>query len=313
MRIHIGTPIDDDARIVALFEQTLPEADIALIGGSVGDYSNVPPADYVVTGYRNATLFDRERSMKAIFTFSAGVAHVLALPNLPRDVPIIRLEDAGMGEQMMRYVLAATLRFAQRFDAYAKQQREGIWRAEKPKAPREFRIGVMGVGVIGSAIASALVPFGFGVRGFARERKSIEGVECYAGSAALDEFLSGLDVLVATMPVTRETTGILNRATLSRLAPGAHVVNIGRGALLVDTDLLALIDEGHLSGATLDVFDEEPLRRDHPYWRRAEIAVTPHVAGVTLPDQAVAQIAAKIRRLERGLPVTGVVDRERGY
>ena len=251
--------------------------------------------------------------MKAVFTFSAGVAHVLALPNLPRDVQIIRLEDAGMAEQMVRYVLAATLRFTQRFDVYAEQQRECVWRDWKPRAAHDVRIGVLGIGVIGTAIARALTGMSFDVRGFAQHRKSVDGVRSFAGDAELAQFLDGLDVLIATLPLTAKTAGILNRATLSRLARLAHVINIGRGGLLVDADLLALIDEGRLSGATLDVFNEEPLPFDHPYWRRAEIAITPHVAGVTLPEQAVAQIAAKIERLERGLPVTGVVDRARGY
>ncbi|HEY2816457.1 MAG TPA: glyoxylate/hydroxypyruvate reductase A [Casimicrobiaceae bacterium] len=313
MRIHISTPIDQETRLAAMFREALPDADVALVDGASANGVDLAPADYVVIGYRNAGLFDRERRMKAIFAFSAGVRHLLALPNLPRDVPVIRLEDAGMAEQMVRYVLAATLRFTQRFDLYAGQQREALWRDWKPRAPHEFRIGVLGLGVIGSEIARSLAKLGFSVRGFAQRSKSIEGIQSFAGSEALDLFLTDLDVLVSVLALTPETIGILNRATLSRLARGAHVINIGRGAHLVDADLLALIDEGKLSGATLDVFNEEPLPADHPFWRRPEIAITPHVAGVTLPDQAVAQIAAKIRLLERGSTVTGIVDRERGY
>ena len=313
MRLHISTPIDEEARIVTMFREALPEAEVALVDGSERNRTDFAPADYVITGYRNTRLFDCERGMKAIFTFSAGVGHVLALPNLPRDVPLIRLEDAGMAEQMVRYVLAATLRFTQRFDLYAKQQREGRWLDWKPKGVEQFRVGVLGLGVIGRRIAGCLATLGFTVRGFARHRKAIDGVHCFAGDHELIEFLTDLDVLVAVLALTPETVGILNRSTLSRLASGAHVINIGRGAHLVEADLLTLIDEGKLSGATLDVFNDEPLPADHPFWRRHEIVVTPHVAGVTLPDQAVAQIASKIRRLERGLPVSGVVDRERGY
>ena len=309
MRVHVSMPIEEEARILAMFREALPGADVALVDDRAPDLA---PADYVVAGYRNATLFDRERRMKAIFTFSAGVGHLMTLPNLPRDVPIIRLEDAGMAEQMVRYALAATLRFTQRFDVYAKQQRDGIWRDWPSFAAGDVDVGVLGIGVIGSEIARALARLGFAVRGFSRRRKSIDGVRAFAGDE-VTEFLTGLDVLVSVLPRTSETIGILNRATLSRLARGAHVVNIGRGAHVVDADLLALIDERHLSGATLDVFNDEPLPSGHPFWRRPEITVTPHVAGVTLPEQAVAQIAAKIGRLERGLTVTGVVDRERGY
>ena len=313
MRIHISTPIEQETRIVAMFREALPNAEVALVDGSHGNGAEPEPADYVVAGYRNAGLFDRERRMKAIFAFSAGVRHLLALPNLPRGVPVIRLEDAGMAEQMIRYVLAATLRFTQRFDLYAKQQRQALWRDWKPRAASEIRVGVLGLGVIGGEIARALAKLGFSARGFAQNSKSIDRVQCFAGAEALAPFLTDLDVLVSVLALTPETIGILNRSTLSRLARGAHVINIGRGAHLVDADLLALIDEGKLSGATLDVFNEEPLPADHPFWRRPQIAITPHVAGVTLPDQAVAQIATKIRLLERGLPVSGIVDRERGY
>src|SRR5438477_6518124 len=226
MRLHISTPIDEEARIVTMFREALPEAEVALVDGSERNRTDFAPADYVITGYRNTRLFDCERRMKAIFTFSAGVAHVLALPNLPRDIPVIRLEDAGMAEQMIRYVLAATLRFTQRFDIYAKQQREGRWLDWKPKGAHEFRIGVLGVGVIGHEIARALAGLGFAVRGFARHRKSIDGVQCFTGDEELGPFLSELDVLVTVLTLTPDTNGILNRTTLSRLARGAHVINI---------------------------------------------------------------------------------------
>ena len=313
MRIHISTPLDDAPRIVTLFERALPAAQVGLVDGSIVTERDPAQADYVVTGYRNATLFYRERRMKAIFAFSVGVGHLLSLPNLPRDVPLIRLEDAGMAGQMIRYVLAASLRFAQCFDVYARQQRDHAWHQLAPRAPHEIEIGVLGLGVIGGAIARALVAQGFVVRGFSRTPKAVAGVRCICGEARLDEFLRGLDVLVSILPLTADNVGILDRRTLSLLADGAHLINIGRGAHLVDDDLLALLAEGKLSGATLDVFRDEPLAADHPFWARPEIALTPHISGVTLPDQAVAQIADKIQRIERGLPVTGVVDRARGY
>ena len=310
MRIHISTPIDQAPRIVALFREALPNADVRLVDGSVAERRE--QADYVVTGYRNAALFSCERKMKAVFAFSAGVGHLLALSNLPRDVPLIRLEDAGMAGQMVRYVLAATLRFAQRLDRYAMQQRKHEWRQLEPRAPQSIQVGVLGLGAIGIRIAHALVAQGFTVRGFSRTQKSIDGVQCFCG-ADFNAFLNGLDVLVNVVPLTADTRGILDRRTLSLLADGAHLVNVARGPHLVEQDLLALLDAGKLSGATLDVFEQEPLPRDHPFWTRPEIAITPHISGVTLPDEAVTQIAAKIRMLERGLPVTGVVDRDRGY
>jgi len=313
MRIHISTPIDEASRIAALFSDALPTAQVGLVDGTTVGGDDPAQADYVVTGYRNVALFHRERRMKAIFAFSAGVGHLLSLSNLPRDVPLIRLEDAGMAAQMVRYALAAALRFAQRLDVYAQQQRERVWRQLPPRSPGSIQVGVLGLGAIGAAIARALAEQGFAVRGFSRTAKSIGGVRCISGDTRLGEFLTGLDLLVNMLPLTAQTRGILNRANLSRLANGAHLVNIARGAHLVDADLLGLLDEGRLGGATLDVFHDEPLPADHPFWGRPGIAITPHVSGVTMPEEAVAQIAEKIMRLERGLPVTGVVDRERGY
>jgi glyoxylate/hydroxypyruvate reductase len=316
VRIHISTPIDEAPHIVALFRDALPGAHVRLVDGAAADLGEGEhgdeQADYIVTGYRNATLFERERSMKAIFAFSAGVGHLLSLPDLPRAVPLIRLEDAGMAGQMIRYVLAATLRFAQGFDRYARQQRAHAWRQRAPRAPHDVRVGVLGLGTIGSAIAQALAAQGFAVRGYARTPKTLAGVRCMAGGD-FDAFLNGLEVLVNIVPLTPATEGILNRRTLSQLADGAHLINIARGAHLVESDLIALLDSGKLSGATLDVFRDEPLPEDHPFWDRPDVAITPHVAGVTLAIAAVAQIAGKIRRLEQGLPVTGVVDLERGY
>ena len=232
------------------------------------------------------------------------------MPHLPA-APLVRVEDAGMAPQMVRYALTAAMRFVQRLDAYRVQQSTGTWRQLPPRAPGDVQCGVMGLGVMGSAIARALAAEGFPVRGYAREVKSIEGVRCFAGDLAT--FLAGLDFLVSVLPSTKLTTRMLDRRALERLADGAHVVNIGRGNVLVDEDLLALVDTGKLGGATLDVFHEEPLPPSHPFWSRPSITVTPHVSGLTIPEDTVAQIAGKIRALERGERVSGVVDVAREY
>ena len=218
-----------------------------------------------------------------------------------------------MAEQMVRYVLVAALRFLQRSDVYARQQCELRWEQHQPRTPLSVLAGVMGLGVIGAQIAGALAAQGFAVRGYVRSARHVEGVTVFAGDARFDAFLDGLDFLVCVLPATAATDGILNRRSLSRLADGAHVVNIGRGTALVEDDLIVLLAEGKLSGATLDVFRREPLPAEHPFWRRPEIVVTPHISGLTVPEAAVAQIADKIACLERGEPVTGVVAFERGY
>jgi glyoxylate/hydroxypyruvate reductase A len=171
----------------------------------------------------------------------------------------------------------------------------------------------MGMGVLGAHVAGALVTLGFPVLGWSRGRKEARGTRLFAGPAELDAFLAGSRALVCMLPLTADTEGILNRNTLSRLPRGSYVINVARGGLIVDDDLLAALDAGQIAGATLDVFHEEPLPAAHPYWRHPQVLVTPHASAMTLLDEAAEQVAGKIRRLERGEPVTGVVDPARGY
>jgi glyoxylate/hydroxypyruvate reductase A len=311
--IALSLPESESSPWMELFAAALPEATLARHEPDEAPDSAARRADYVVAAYPSKTLFAEQPRPKAIFTVSAGVGHVLRLANLPRDVPLVRVEDAGMAAQMIRYALTAAMRFTQRLDTYRRQQHEGQWIQHRPRGPAQVTAGVMGLGVIGSEIARALAHQKFNVRGYATRRKDIAGIQCHAGRGEFAAFLDGLDFVVSVLPSTPDTAGLLDRGTMMRLADGAHVVNIGRGNLLVEEDLLALIDSGKLSGATLDVFREEPLPPAHPFWRRPEITITPHVSGLTIPDETVAQVAGKIRALERGEAITGIVDLDRGY
>ena len=226
---------------------------------------------------------------------------------------MIRLENAGMAVQMAEYVTLAVLRAFREADAYAAQQREGRWQPRPRLAKSAFGVGILGFGVLGQAVAGALAPFAFPLCAWSATRKELPGVQSFAGQAELHSFLAASRVLVCLLPSTPATRGLLDRANLSRLPRGAHVVNVARGEIVVDEDLVALLDEGHLAGATLDVFRAEPLPAGHPFWHHPRIVLTPHTSAVTVVDDSIAQIAAKIRRLERGEPVTGIVDRARGY
>lgn len=267
--------------------------------------------DYALLWKPPAYLLRHLGSVKAIFNLGAGIDTLAASEALPDGVPVVRIEDAGMAEQMSEYVVHTVLRQYRELDSYAEAQRAGVWRPRARQDKRTFGVGILGLGVLGSAVAAALLAFGFPLAGWSRTRKSIAGVDSYAGSAELDAFLARCRVLVCLLPLTRETRGLLDRRALSQLPIGAHVVNVARGALIVDDDLLALLDEGALGGATLDVFHDEPLPAAHPFWHHPRISITPHVSAVTLVEESVAQIAAKIARLEAGLPITGIVDRER--
>lgn len=312
MHIALSLPEEEAPTWMPLFAAALPEATLYRHEPDREPDGSASRADYAVAAYPSKTFFVEQPRPKAIFTVSAGVGHVLRMPSVPDGVPIVRVEDAGMSKQMVRYAMTAAMRFTQRLDTYRRQQHVCEWRQHPPRGPAQVNAGVMGLGVIGGAIARALAAQGFRTRGYARTAKAIEGVACFAGEE-FPAFLAGLDIVVNVLPSTVETQRLLTRETLWRLADGAHVVNVGRGTVLDDGDLLALIESGKIAGATLDVFREEPLPPSHPFWSRPEITITPHVAGLTIPDETVVQIAAKIRALERREAVSGVVDRARGY
>jgi glyoxylate/hydroxypyruvate reductase A len=270
-------------------------------------------ADYATLWHPAGEVLAGQTGLKAVFNLGAGVEALLSRITLPPGVPLIRLEDAGMGRQMGEYVTWAVLRYFRRLDVYAAQQSRAEWRLHRPLRHADFPVGVMGVGVLGAQVARAVADLGFPVLGWSRGRKEVEGVRCFAGAPELDAFLGGSLALVCMLPLTADTAAILDRRTLFKLPAGGYVINVARGGLIVDDDLLDALDAGHLAGATLDVFHEEPLPAAHPYWRHPKVLVTPHASAATLLDESAAQIAGKIHRLERGEPVTGVVDLARGY
>lgn len=271
-----------------------------------------PLADVALVWKPHPEFFTEQHALKIIFNLGAGVDALLELPTLPRHVPLIRLEDAGMAQPMAEYVLAAVLRAYRGFGRYAAQQTQALWAPHRTPQKSEFPVGVLGIGAIGSAVAQHLSAAGFSVRGYSRSPREVAGIRTFSGQQ-LPQFLTGLKVLVSLMPLTADNRGMLNRALLEQLAPGAFLINVGRGGHVVETDLLALLNSGHLAGATLDVFETEPLPPQHPFWARPEIEITPHVSAATDVAGAIAQIADKLRALARGEAVSGVVSGVQGY
>lgn len=293
--------------------QRLPQARLRL--WQAGDDG---AADYAVVRNPPAAMLRPRAGLKAMFNLGAGVDGLLGLlrregVDLPPEVVLIRLDDAGMAEQMTEYVSHAVLHFFRGFDLYAAQQSRAQWAPLPSRRKQDFAVGIMGMGVLGAHIARALAGSGFPVRGWSRTARRIEGVPSYAGSAGLAQFLDGLSVLVNMLPLTAETENILNRSLFSMLPRGAYLVNVARGAHLVEEDLLAAIGSGQLAGARLDVCRVEPLPADHPFWREPRISITPHISANIVMEDSVAQIAAKIHALESGLAVAGMVDRQSGY
>jgi glyoxylate/hydroxypyruvate reductase A len=309
MRILFHALDSNPAPWLAELHAALPEAQVRVWQEGDND-----PADYAVVWKPSSTMLRDRSDLKGIFNLGAGVDAILQLDDaLPAGVPIVRLDDAGMAVQMAEYVTHAILRYFRRFDEFDTQARQGQWRFLKPHDKKDFTVGILGMGILGSCIAEALTHFGFPLRGWSRSMKASPGIECYAGERSLDEFLHGTRVLVCVLPLTPETTGILNHANLAKLQKGAFVINVARGAHLVEEDLLALVREGHISGATLDVFQDEPLPPAHPFWQEPRITITPHIAAMTLRGDSIRQIAAKIRTMERGEAIAGLVDRTKGY
>ncbi len=275
-------------------------------------HSGAPQADYAVVWAPPQQFLDEQPGLKALFNIGAGVDALLKL-RLPPQALVVRLDDAGMAVQMAEYVCQAVIRHFRAFDQCEADMRAGRWVARRPLERSAFAVGVMGLGVLGERVARSLAQFEFPVNGWSRSPKAIDGIRAFSGPEGLHDFLAASRVLVNLLPLTPETENILNRDTLARLQPGGYLINVARGAHLVEDDLLALLESGHLSGATLDVFRTEPLPVGHPFWNHPRITLTPHTSARTLLGESIAQMAGKIAALKRGEAIAGVVDPARGY
>ncbi len=277
--------------------------------------SGASPADYAVVWAPPQTFFDQQTALRGVFNIGAGVDALMKL-KIAAGVPVVRLDDAGMSVQMAEYVCHAVIRHFREFDAYEADVAGGKWSYRRPRVRADFTVGVMGLGVLGERVALALKQFDFPVLGWSRSAKTIDGVRCFSGTDGFDDFLAATRILVCLLPLTPATENILNHINLSKLLAGAYVVNVARGGHVVDDDLMALIDSGHLAGATLDVFRQEPLPLAHPFWKHPKITVTPHTSARTLRAESIAQIAGKIQALHGRAAIAsiaGVVDMKKGY
>lgn len=313
MNIIYYHPLFNAQEWLAGIKQRLPQAEVR--EWQRGDER---PADYALVWRPPHEMLANRRDLKAVFALGAGVDAILDQERkhpgtLPAGVPLLRLEDTGMAQQMQEYALSYVLRYFRRFDEYQALQQRQEWQPLDPHSLDDFTIGILGAGVLGQSVARKLTEFGFSVRCWSRSAKQIDGVQSFAGEAQRAAFLDGVKLLINLLPNTPETVGILNRELFAQLSSGAYLINIARGAHLVEADLLAALEQGQLAAATLDVFAREPLPQDHPFWRHPRVTITPHIAAITLPQQAMDQIAANIRALEAGHAPAGVVDEQQGY
>jgi glyoxylate/hydroxypyruvate reductase A len=252
-------------------------------------------------------------NLQAIFSLAAGIDHILADPMLPPGPPIVKLVNAAMREQFRDYLIHAVLHHHRLMDVFARQQTDRDWRFQRAPVNARRTIGVLGLGALSGFAAQGLAALGFPVLGWSRSPKHLDGIETFHGPDGLDALLARTDILAAMLPRTKDTIGLLNAERLSKLRVGGFLINFGRGEHLVDADLLALLDAGHLAGATLDVLAPEPPLQNHPFWTHPKIRLTPHVGAEPSPEITTDAVSANIRRMLAGEPPEPIADRARGY
>lgn len=252
-------------------------------------------------------------NLRGALILGAGVDHLIREPTLATHLPVGRLVDPQQVRGITEYILVTVIGIHRDFPHFVRMKQEGRWDFRFPTFPEERRIGFMGYGSMVQESAELLARLGYPVNLWARRARAERGMACFAGAEGLHAFLARTDILLVSLPLTEATRRILDAPALAALPRGASLVNIGRGEVIDDDALLAALNSGHVAEATLDVFEVEPLRADHPYWRHPRVMITPHVAGAPHPDSAAVQLAADVRRLLRGEPPAHPVDRAAGY
>ncbi|UAK23780.1 2-hydroxyacid dehydrogenase [Sphingomonas nostoxanthinifaciens] len=291
-----------------LFRAELPEHEVVTAVPDDG-----APTPYVVVGLPPPGLLASLKGLEVILSINAGVEHLLASGEVPPGVPVVRMVDPGLVAGMVEWVAGRVLAWHRNLFAYREQQAGGLWAQLPEMLAAERIVTVLGAGELGGPVATMLATLGFAVRTWSRTPRVVPGCSGFAGRDALGDAVAGADVLVNLLPATAQTIDLIDHRLLSRMRPGSLLVNGGRGSAVVDADLLRALDDGVLGAAALDVFRQEPLPGDHPFWSHPRVFITPHAAAITHARTSVAVMAESIRRHERGEPLANVVDPARGY
>ncbi len=269
--------------------------------------------DFALAWNHPAGAFELYPNLKVICSMGAGVDHLFRDPNLPKQAKICRIVDEELATAMNEFLLALIMNQLRGLNVYKQDQSLKKWTPRPYLLIQDIRIGIMGLGQLGQSLAKNLVTFGFKVCGWSNSKKNIPEVISYAGHSGFPEFLNQTDILICLLPLTDETKGILNKETFVQLPKGAFIINVARGDHLVESDLIEMIDNDHLRGAALDVFSEEPLPQEHPFWTHPKIHITPHIASITKPESVAPQILKNYQRMKAGLALLNEVSREKGY
>lgn len=276
----------------------------------VGDPAEV---DYALVWKPETGLLASLPNLRAIFSLGAGVDHIFADTQLPKGVPVCRVVNPNMALRMTEYVVMHVLMHHRRHREYDRQQKDHVWQELRQPHAGERHVGVMGMGELGGDAARHLAALGFDVAGWSRSPRPVEGVTGFHGADGYGPFLARTEILVCLLPLTDQTRNIVDRHLLAQLPAGATFINAGRGGQVVEADLLAALDSGHISEVTLDVFQMEPLPENSPFWDHPKVTVTPHIAAFSDPRALVEQVVENIRRDQSGEPLINTVDADRGY
>lgn len=302
--------------VAAALKIAMPEAQVRFcdINHSREDLGHLADITLAVCWQPPEGLLAQMPNLRLIQSLAAGVDHIVTDPSLP-DVPLCRIVDPHMASGMAAYVVWAVTHQHRHMGAYLRNDLEGKWAMEPVTPASQYQVGVAGLGALGLHCAKALAAIGYPVRGWSRTPKNDlpSGVTGYAGEQNLQAFLTGLDALICLLPLTTATEGFLCEKTFTPLAKGAHLINVGRGEQQVEADILAALDQGQLGFATLDVFEQEPLPAEHPFWRHPQVFVSPHIATRTAPAVIAAQTSSNYAAVLQGLPLANSVDISRGY
>ncbi|UST55963.1 glyoxylate/hydroxypyruvate reductase A (plasmid) [Comamonadaceae bacterium OTU4NAUVB1] len=300
MTLHIALVSDQIALdyLLPAFRERFPDAALHRIDTEVRELDALGSIDAVVCWSPPPGLLARMPRLRLIQSVGAGTDHITRDPALPPGVPVHRIVDPDMAAGMNAYVAWAVVHGQRHMAGYLASQRRAAWEESPIVPPRMHRVGIAGLGVLGTSVARALAGIGYAVRGWSRNPKDDlpAGIEAFHGDAARADFLAGCDTLVCLLPLTDATRGVLDAELFAQLPRGARLVNVGRGAHLVEADLLAALDRGQVASAVLDAFVQEPLPPDHPFWRHPRITVTPHVASRTRPEAIARQTHTHLAR-----------------
>ena len=290
--------------------QHFPDAGFDVWPDEIGDKADY---DYAIVWRPPTGVLRTFPNLKGILSLGAGVDGILSDTELPDDVPVVRMVDRCLTEGMSEYVLYWVIHYHRRMHVYLNWIANGTWKLLRQIDTRERKVGFLGLGELGSDAAQKVAALGFDVAGWSRTEKSVPGVTSYFGPDGLKPFLNRTEILVVLLPLTDATRGIVDKELLGELPERSYLINCARGPHVVDADLLAALDAGRIEAATLDVFHEEPLPADHPYWTHPKVQITPHMASLTVASSAADWMAENVRLIEAGEPPRNRIDVKRGY